>query len=274
MHVFQRNGLVGPHSGIRQSINHQWLHDSLTLIPVQAFWALQTSIVTQLHAIRSLSLFVAFVHPDHDSCSILHFVNDLSQTGWVTLLMHMDFTNYGNRVVGHTTLIVGIHNSTELLVEKFQFKTPPSKWPLHLNSFLWWNFNKVECGISYGHEDDDFEKKPYMGFTASLPSLTISTFIPDSIKLLYFIHSDGSDTSILAGAMVISWDSLCPLSPVHLTVTSSNPTLVSNSLSMASNMCANSPHLSTLLATASRIAFVINCPIGIIGMPLTLASRQ
>jgi hypothetical protein len=73
----------------------------------------------------------------------------------------------------------------------------------------------------------------------------------------------------------LSLGTVCaPLSPVHLTVTLSNPTLVSNSLLMASNTCTNSPHLSTLLATASTIAFIIDCPIGIIGMPLTLVSQQ
>ncbi len=65
-----------------------------------------------------------------------------------------------------------------------------------------------------------------------------------------------------------------PLSPVHLTVTSSNPTSLSNSLSIASNTCTDSPHLRTLLASSSRIAFVIDCPIKRIGMSLMLASRQ
>jgi hypothetical protein len=105
-------------------------------------------------------LFVAFVHPDHNSRSILHFVNNLYQMGWVTSSTRMDFTNYGNMVVGHTTIIVGIHNSTESLVEIFKFKTPPRKLPLHLNSFLWRNSNKVGYGISYGREDDDFGKEP------------------------------------------------------------------------------------------------------------------
>jgi hypothetical protein len=123
----------------------------------------------------------------------------------------MDFTNYNDMVVGHTTVIVGIHNSTESLVEKFQFKTPPSTLPLHLTSLLWQNFNKVEYGISYGCENDDFEKEPYTGFTTSLPFPTISTSIPDGVKPLYFLHADGSDTSILAGTTVIFWDSLCPL---------------------------------------------------------------
>jgi hypothetical protein len=72
----------------------------------------------------------------------------------------LDYTNYGNKVVGHTTIIVRIHNSTDSPVEKFQFKTPPRKLPLPLNSFLWWNFNKEEFEISYGCEDDDFEKEP------------------------------------------------------------------------------------------------------------------
>jgi hypothetical protein len=95
-------------------------------------------------------------------------------------------------------------------VKKIQFKTPPSKLPLCLNSFLWQNFNKVEYGISYGREDDNLGEEPYTGFTASLPSHTISISIPDGVKPLYFLHAGGSDTSILAGAMVISWDSLCP----------------------------------------------------------------
>jgi hypothetical protein len=80
---------------------------------------------------------VAFLHPDHDGRSILHLVNDLSQTGWITSSMHMDFTSYGNMIVGHTTGIVGIHNSTESSLKKIQFENPPSKLPLHLNSCLW-----------------------------------------------------------------------------------------------------------------------------------------
>ncbi len=73
----------------------------------------------------------------------------------------------------------------------------------------------------------------------------------------------------------ISLGTVCaPLSSVHRTVTPSNPTLVSNSLSMESNACTDSPHFSSLPASASKIAFVIACPIGTIGMHLTLASWQ
>ncbi len=166
---------------------------------------------------------MAFDHSDHNSHSVLHFVN-LSQTGWITSSMRTDFTSYGNIIVGHTTIIVGIHNSTESLVEKFLFKTPPSKLSLLLNSFLWQNFNKVGYGISYGHEEDNFRKELYTGFNASLPSNLISITIADGVKL-YFLHAVGSDTSILADAWLSHGTACAPPSPVHLTVTSSNPTL-------------------------------------------------
>ncbi len=110
--------------------------------PTSAFWALQTSTVTQLHAIWFLSLFVTFIHPDHNSRSILHFVKNISRTGWVTLSTRLDYTNSGNIVVGHTTVIVGIHNSTESLVEKFQFKTPPRKLPFPLRRR---NLLRLDC---------------------------------------------------------------------------------------------------------------------------------
>ncbi len=66
-------------SGNQSTINGYMIHSHQFQFskPTSAFWALQTSIVTQLHAIQSLSLFVAFVHPDHDGRSVLRFVNDL-----------------------------------------------------------------------------------------------------------------------------------------------------------------------------------------------------
>ena len=37
----------------------------------QKFWDFQAHIVTQFRLIQSLSIFVAFVHPDHDSRAVL-----------------------------------------------------------------------------------------------------------------------------------------------------------------------------------------------------------
>jgi hypothetical protein len=51
--------------------------------PATAFWGIQPSIVIQLRLIRKLNLFIAFVHPDHDSCSVSKFVKQLSSSSWV-----------------------------------------------------------------------------------------------------------------------------------------------------------------------------------------------
>jgi hypothetical protein len=97
--------------------------------PATTFWSLQTLIVTQLHIIRLLSLFVAFVHPDHDGCSVSHFVSDLSKTGWVVFSTKLEFSSFGDSIVGTTTMIVGVHNSTESTVDKFHLRIPPSTPP-------------------------------------------------------------------------------------------------------------------------------------------------
>ncbi len=42
--------------------------------PTKHFWNIQSQIVTQLCVIWALSIVVAFVHPEHDSCAVsLHF---------------------------------------------------------------------------------------------------------------------------------------------------------------------------------------------------------
>jgi hypothetical protein len=45
--------------------------------PTTTFWLLQASVVEQLYAIRKLRLFIAFIHPDHDGCSVTKFVTRL-----------------------------------------------------------------------------------------------------------------------------------------------------------------------------------------------------
>ena len=48
--------------------------------PATAFWAIQASIVAQLHVICRLNLFVAFAHPDHDGRSVSKFVKTLTSS--------------------------------------------------------------------------------------------------------------------------------------------------------------------------------------------------
>ncbi len=128
-------------------IHSHWFQSSK---PTTTFWLLQTSIITQLHIIRLLTLFVAYVHPDHDGRSVSRFVSDLSKTGWVISSTKLEFSSFGDSIVGTTTMIVEVHNSTESTVDKFHLRIPPSTPPQRLQSLLWNSFNKAEFGVLFG----------------------------------------------------------------------------------------------------------------------------
>ena len=64
--------------------------------PATAFWAIQASIVAQLRVIHRLNLFVAFVHPDHDGCSVSKFVKTLTSSSWVISSTKFLFLDLGD----------------------------------------------------------------------------------------------------------------------------------------------------------------------------------
>jgi hypothetical protein len=94
-------------------------------------------------------MFVAFVHPDHDSRSSSKFVTQLSNSGWVIFFTKCSFPDYGDSIVGTTTIIVGVHLNTQSKVDTLMFRTPPSSQPLPLAAFVWQPFNKKEYGLSF-----------------------------------------------------------------------------------------------------------------------------
>ncbi len=185
-------------------------HRYQTSEPTHAFWSIQASIVTQMHLIRKLRLFVAFVHPDHDGRSVAKFIAQLSHSGWVISLMKCYFPDYGDSVVGTTTIIVGVHTNTQPKVKKVMLCTPPSGKPLPLSNYLWQPFNKTEYRISLSKDDPSFNDGSIPSLHATLPSASILSSLPPGIHPLYCLHSQDSDTSILSGSMVLSLDSLCP----------------------------------------------------------------
>jgi hypothetical protein len=75
--------------------------------PTTAFWSLQASIVAQLQAIQKLRMFVALVHPNHNSRSISKFVTQLSNSGWVISSTKCSFPDYGDSIVSSTTMLWG-----------------------------------------------------------------------------------------------------------------------------------------------------------------------
>jgi hypothetical protein len=185
-------------------------HRYQTSQPTTAFWAIQTSIVTQLQAIRKLRMFVAFVHPDHNCRSVSKFVTQLSTLGWVISSMKCSFPDYGDSVIGTTTVVVGVHSNSQSKVNALSFRTPPAPKPLPLAAFVWQPFNKKQYGLSFAREDSSFNDASMPSVLASLLSASVLSSLPSDLRPLYYLHLQGTDHTILNGAAVLSQDSLCP----------------------------------------------------------------
>jgi hypothetical protein len=76
--------------------------------------------------------------------------------------------------------------------------------------FVWQPFNKKEYGFSFAQEDTLFNNASMPHVHALLPSALVSSLLPSGLQPLYYLHLQGTDTTILNGAAVISQDSLCP----------------------------------------------------------------
>ena len=178
--------------------------------PTSAFWRTQASIVCQLRLIRGLNLFVAIVHPDHDSRSVSKFVSQLKPDGWIMSTTMCSFPTLGDSITGSASVIVGIHDSTQSQVRPMSFRFPPSPKPLPLAAFVWQPFNKREYAVSLSMTDESFAADVDSGAVATLPSESVLASLPDTLKPMYYLHARGADSSVLAGAAVLSLDSLCP----------------------------------------------------------------
>ncbi len=165
-------------------------------------WLLATSIVTQLHLIWRLNLFLVSVHPDHNSRSVSKFANQLSSSGWVIARTACSFPDFGDSVVGRANLIVGVHDSTQSKTEPISFRIPPSPAPMPLAAFIWEPFNKSEYSISFAKDDNSFANEANHGMTATVPAPSVMASIPDGLRPLYYLHLRDSNLAILAGAAV------------------------------------------------------------------------
>ena len=132
-------------SGITSPLSGYMIHSHRysSTEPTTRFWELQCNIVRQLHIIRSLSLVVAFVHPDHNGRSVTNaFVKRLSADGWIFHDTSVDYSVYGDTIPGTSRLIVGVHSNTEERCSAFELKTLPPTPPRPLARFLWAPFNR------------------------------------------------------------------------------------------------------------------------------------
>jgi hypothetical protein len=199
-------------SGDQSLLNGYLIHSHCyqTSEPTNAFWSRQASIVAQFQAIQKLLLFVAFVHPDHDSRSISKFITQLTKSGWVISSTKCSFPEYGNSIVGTKTIVVGVHMNTQAKADALMFRTPPSSRQLLLAAFVWQPFNKKDYSLSFAREDSLFNDGSMPPLHAALPSASVLSLLPRGLQPLYYLHLQGSDTTILNGAAVLSHDSLCP----------------------------------------------------------------
>jgi hypothetical protein len=147
--------------------------------PATAFWGVQASIVIQLRLIQKLNLFIAFVHPDHNSHSVSKFVEQLTSSGWVLSQTTCLFPDFGDSVVGKALVIVGVHDSTQARTEPVLLRIPPSPKPLPLAAYIWQPFNKVEYSMSMAKDDESFSAESNCGIVTMLPSLLVVASLPD-----------------------------------------------------------------------------------------------
>jgi hypothetical protein len=64
------------------------------------FWNIQSNIVRQLCIIWSLSIIIAFVHPNQGSMVSLTFVKHLHADGWIIMDTNISYPNFGDSIPG------------------------------------------------------------------------------------------------------------------------------------------------------------------------------
>jgi hypothetical protein len=134
----------------------------------------------------------------------------LSSSGWVLSRTTCSFPNFGDSVIGRANLVVGVHDSTQSRMEPISFQIPPSPTPLPLVAYIWEPFNKPEYSVSFAKDNDSFATNADHGITATVPTSLVLASFPDGVQPLYYLHLRDLNMATLAGAAVMSLNSLCP----------------------------------------------------------------
>ena len=89
------------------------------------FWQVQAAIITDLRLIRSLSIVVATIHPDHDCHSVRNFSTNLKSKGWIISSIFVHYPDLSNTVAGRCRIITAVHSSCASTAKPLQLKQPP-----------------------------------------------------------------------------------------------------------------------------------------------------
>ncbi len=168
----------------------------------------------ELRLVRSLSLVVAFVHPDHDSRAVSHqFITWIKSDGWLVSNRQVSFTEFGNSVVDSCRLIIAVHSHTEEKCSSLQIITPPSIPPNRLSSYQWAPFNRPKIAVSYSRDDASFNNHAVNN--SGLPPLVASdspnlrdVALGDGIIVKYCLHWPDSDPRIKPGSYIVGTNGL------------------------------------------------------------------
>ncbi len=204
--------------GITSKLSSYFIHSKrfTTTKPTSQFWQIQAAIVKELRLVRSLSLVVAFVHPNHNSRAVSHqFITWIKSDGWLVFDCQVSFTEFGNSVVDSCRLIIAVHSHTEEKCSSLQIITPPSIPPNRLSSYQWPPFNWPKSTASYSRDDASFNNHAVND--SGLPPLVASD-PPNSCDIAsgngsivkYCLHRPDSDPCIKLRSYVVGTDSLCP----------------------------------------------------------------
>ncbi len=145
--------------GITSKLSGYVIHSKgfTTTKPTSRFGQIQAAIVKELRLVRSLSLVVAFVHPNHDSRAVSHqFITRVKSDGWLVSDRQVSFTEFGDSIVDSCRLIIIVHSHMEEKCSSLQIITPPSIPPKRLSSYQWAPFNWPKSAVSYSRDDASF----------------------------------------------------------------------------------------------------------------------
>jgi hypothetical protein len=174
-----------------------------------SFWKLHFSIIAQLRLIRSLSIVVAIVIPDHDGRAVKSLIKGLESTHWKVSRQAVSYLEIGDSISDSCLVITAVHSSCASKVEPLVLKLPPTVPPPPFSSFIWMTFNRPEHTIGYGQNEVEFNKDETCRLTAMAPKPANPSTLP-GVVVQYHLHCHGQDATILAGSSVLSRESVYP----------------------------------------------------------------
>ena len=166
----------------------------------------------QLPLIRSLSILVAIVIPNHDIHTVKSFNKGLEAAHWKVSLRAISYLDISDSISDSYSIIAAVHSSCASNNDPLALvlKSPPSVAPCPLNFFIWnMPSDQPERALGYGKDDTDFNKDDTCRMMANILKPADPSMSP-KVVVKYHLHRHGQDASILAGLSVLSPESVCP----------------------------------------------------------------